>query len=106
VTSYEQLGLLVKLARTFPTLMDALDRHRRNGEQKVTVQHQHQHVSVSEGGQAIVGNITHAPASASKESPGNGRRPPLAIAAGKDELMPIISERRVGAAVAVLNRDK
>jgi len=34
--------------------MEALKRYRTGGEQKVTVQH----VSVSEGGQAIVGNVT------------------------------------------------
>jgi hypothetical protein len=41
-----------KLTRTFATQMEALKRYRTGGEQKVTVQH----VSVSEGGQAIVGN--------------------------------------------------
>jgi hypothetical protein len=45
-----------KLARTFTTQMEALKRYRTGGEQKVTVQH----VSVSEGGQAIVGNVTRA----------------------------------------------
>jgi hypothetical protein len=43
-----------KLSRTFTTQMEALKRYRTGGEQKVTVQH----VSVSEGGQAIVGNVT------------------------------------------------
>src|ERR1700704_1936088 len=43
-----------KLARTFATQMEALKRYRNGGEQKVIVQH----VSVSEGGQAIVGNVT------------------------------------------------
>jgi hypothetical protein len=104
VKGYEELGLFEKFARTFTVLLEALDRHRRNGEQKVTVQHQHQHVSVSEGGQAIVGNITHAPAPAAEESPGGGRHPSLAIAAGKDEPMPVISERHVDAAVPVLHR--
>jgi hypothetical protein len=46
-----------KLARTFATQMEALKRYRTGGEQKVTVQH----VSVSEGGQAIVGNVTQGP---------------------------------------------
>src|SRR3954465_3488536 len=46
-----------KLARTFATQMEALKRYRTGGEQKVTVQH----VSVKEGGQAIVGNVTQAP---------------------------------------------
>jgi len=38
------------LARTFAMQMEALKRYRTGGEQKVTVQH----VSVNEGGQAIV----------------------------------------------------
>jgi hypothetical protein len=42
-----------KLTRTFATQMEALKRYRSGGEQKVTVQHVH----VSEGGQAIVGNV-------------------------------------------------
>jgi hypothetical protein len=46
-----------KLARTFAAQMEALKRYRTGGEQKVTVQH----VSVSEGGQAIVGNVTQGP---------------------------------------------
>lgn len=43
-----------KLARTFATQVETLKRYRTGGEQKVTVQH----VNVSEGGQAIVGNVT------------------------------------------------
>lgn len=42
-----------KLARTFAVQMEALKRYRTGGEQKVTVQH----VTVNEGGQAIVGNV-------------------------------------------------
>lgn len=42
-----------KLARTFTAQVEALRKHRTGGEQKVTVQH----VNVSDGGQAIVGNI-------------------------------------------------
>jgi hypothetical protein len=34
--------------------LEALKRHRTGGDQKVTVQQ----VSVNEGGQAIVGNVT------------------------------------------------
>jgi len=47
---------LNKLARTFAVQVEALKRYRTGGEQKVTVQH----VSVSDGGQAIVGNVTQA----------------------------------------------
>ena len=46
-----------KLARTYTTQMETLKRYRTGGEQKVTVQH----VSVQEGGQAIVGNVTQSP---------------------------------------------
>lgn len=45
-----------KLARTFAAQAEALRKHRTGGEQKVIVQHQH--VNVSDGGQAIVGNVT------------------------------------------------
>ena len=45
-----------KCARTFASQLEALKRHRAGGEQKVTMQH----VSVNEGGQAIVGNVSQA----------------------------------------------
>jgi hypothetical protein len=45
------------LARTFASQMQALKRYRTGGEQKLTVQN----VSVNDGGQAIVGNVTQAP---------------------------------------------
>jgi hypothetical protein len=43
-----------KLARTFAVQLEALKRYRTGGEQRVTVQH----VTVNEGGQAIVGAVT------------------------------------------------
>lgn len=42
-----------KMARTYTMQMDALRKHRRGGEQKVTVEH----VTVNSGGQAIVGSV-------------------------------------------------
>jgi hypothetical protein len=42
-----------KLARTFATQAEALRKHRNGGKQTVVVQH----VNVSDGGQAIVGNV-------------------------------------------------
>jgi hypothetical protein len=45
---------LNKLARTFTTQIEALKRYRSTGEQKVTVQH----VTVNDGGQAVIGDIT------------------------------------------------
>jgi hypothetical protein len=47
---------LNKLARTFTTQMETLQRYRNGSEQKVTVQQ----VSVSDGGQAIVGNVSQS----------------------------------------------
>lgn len=45
---------LGRLARTFPAQMEALNRYRNNGEPAITVQN----VSVQDGGNAIVGNVT------------------------------------------------
>jgi hypothetical protein len=44
-----------KLARTFAVQMEALKRYRTGGQQRVIVEH----VTVNEGGQAIVGNVAH-----------------------------------------------
>jgi hypothetical protein len=52
-----------KLTRTFAMQMEALKRYRAGAEQKVTLQH----VSVTEGGQAIIGNVTHAPRKSGQE---------------------------------------
>lgn len=49
----ENLGQANKLSRTHATLLEALNRHRGKGQQKVTVEHVHVH----SGGQAIVGNV-------------------------------------------------
>jgi hypothetical protein len=45
---------LNKLARTFTAQIQTLKHYRTGYEQKVTVQH----VSVTDGGQAIVGNVS------------------------------------------------
>jgi hypothetical protein len=45
---------LNKLARTFATQIETLNRHRGKGQQKVTVEHVHVH----QGGQAIVGTVS------------------------------------------------
>jgi hypothetical protein len=49
----ENLSQANKLSRTYATLLEALNRHRGKGAQKVTVEHVHVH----EGAQAIVGNV-------------------------------------------------
>ncbi len=48
-------NLAVKLSRTFTMQMEALTKLRRGGEQTVRVEHVHVH----NGGQAIVGAVTH-----------------------------------------------
>ena len=50
----ENLTQANKLSRTYAALIEALNRHRGKGEQRVTVQHVH----VADGGQAIVGNVS------------------------------------------------
>ena len=49
----ENLSQANKLSRTYAALLDALNRHRGKGQQKVTVEHVHVH----SGGQAIVGPV-------------------------------------------------
>jgi len=49
----ENLAQANKLSRTFTMLLQAMDRHRGKGQQKVVVEHVHVHA----GGQAIVGNV-------------------------------------------------
>ena len=46
--------MLNKLARTFATQVEALKKYRSAGEQTIKVQH----VTVNDGGQAIVGNVS------------------------------------------------
>ena len=55
----ESLNQANKLSRTWAALIDALNKHRGKGQQKVTVEHVHVH----QGGQAVVGTI---------ERPGGG----------------------------------
>jgi hypothetical protein len=55
----EKLSQANKLSRTYATLLEALNRHRGKGQQKVTVEHVHVH----SGGQAVVGMV---------ETPGEG----------------------------------
>ena len=55
----ENLNQANKLSRTWAALLDALNKHRGKGQQKVTVEHVHVH----QGGQAVVGTI---------ERPGGG----------------------------------
>jgi hypothetical protein len=57
---------LGRLARTFPAQIEALNRHRSHGGPAITVQN----VSVADGGNAIVGNVTqHASVVVADQSP-------------------------------------
>jgi hypothetical protein len=72
-----------QLERTYTAQMEALKRYRTGGEQKVTVQH----VSVSEGGQAIVGNVTQTAREPVPERAGDA---PPALGHSKEPPMPIV----------------
>jgi hypothetical protein len=74
-----------KLTRTFTTQMEALKRYRTGGEQKVTVQH----VTVAEGGQAIVGNVTQG----RREAVPDKAVSPLALNDVKTAPMPIVEAK-------------
>jgi hypothetical protein len=58
----EALSQANKLSRTYAALLDALNRHRGKGQQKVTVEHVHVHA----GGRAVVGMV---------QTPGGGDQP-------------------------------
>ncbi len=77
---------LNKLTRTYAMQMETLKRYRTGGEQKVTVQH----VSVSEGGQAIVGTVMQGAGAAAPQKP--AATTPALTDARKPE-MPKISDR-------------
>lgn len=59
----EALNQANKLSRTYATLLDALNKHRGKGQQKMTVEHVH----VYAGGQAVVGTIQHQGVGGSKK---------------------------------------
>ncbi|BBB97712.1 MULTISPECIES: hypothetical protein [Bradyrhizobium] len=62
---------LGRLARTFPAQIEALTRHRSQGEPAITVQN----VKVEDGGNAIVGNVTqHASVIVSDNNPASAAR--------------------------------
>src|SRR5262245_23962196 len=97
----ENLNQANKLSRSYAVLVEALNRHRGKGQQKVTVEHVHVH----SGGQAVVGvvetptvgnlpkseerhsanQIAHAPQPAMR-SP-NAEREPMSIASDAERSM-------------------
>jgi hypothetical protein len=80
----EALNQADKLARTYTMLLEALNRHRGKGTQKVTVEHVHVH----EGGQAIVGAVEAGGGVAS----GNQRLPHAQGAIAHAPVAPVWSE--------------
>jgi hypothetical protein len=54
---------LNKLVRSFAVQVETLKRYRSDGSQKVTVEH----VTINEGGKAIVGNVSHGGAGGSEK---------------------------------------
>jgi hypothetical protein len=64
----ENLSQANKCSRTYAALLEALNRHRGKGQQKVVVEH----VNVHAGGQAVVGNVsTPAPGGGAREKTGD-----------------------------------
>jgi hypothetical protein len=59
--------MLNKLARTFASQIEALKKYRSGGEQTIKVQH----VTVNDGGKAIVGNVSQGGGGTAK----NGGQP-------------------------------
>jgi len=77
--------ILTKLMRTFVAQVEALKRYRNTNEPGVTVQN----VSVTDGGQAIVGNVMQNPGGGvSNKTPA----PPLAITDAKLTPLPPLGE--------------
>jgi hypothetical protein len=98
----EALNQANKLSRTYAVLLEALNRHRGKGQQKVTVEHVHVH----SGGQAVVGvvensgkgsqaksedqcdgkQIAHAPQPAMRSA--HTERQPLPVASNAERPLP------------------
>jgi hypothetical protein len=89
---------LNKLARTFATQMETLKRYRAGSEQTVNVQH----VSVSEGGQAIVGNVTQTTCENAPDKPAAAS--PLALPDARATPMPIMDKSEERAVVPARDR--
>ena len=92
----ENLSQANKLSRTYATLLEALNRHRGKGQQRVTVEHVHVH----EGGQAIVGNVASpggGAAQKSEEQPhakqiAHAPQPPVWSAVKERERVPVTGD--------------
>ena len=86
-----------RLFSTFTRQMEALDKHRGKGQQKVTVEHVH----VNEGGQAIVGNVTQS----GKTKPARQKKPP-ALTHAPGEMLETELDMNAGKKEAVKQGDR
>jgi hypothetical protein len=77
-----------KLMGLFTRQLEALDKHRGKGQQKITVEH----VNVHAGGQAIVGSNVTSPASPTQEPPPS----PPALTDRSAESLPLIEGHLAG----------
>lgn len=83
----ESLSQANKLSRTYALLLDALNRHRGKGQQKVTVEHVHVH----SGGQAVVGLVATPGRGSPKDRGTTPRKPACPCTAA------LVAEPRPGA---------
>lgn len=95
-TAHEEVSVntATKLARTFTAQMEASKRYRSGGEQKVQV-------SVSDGGQAIVGNVTHA---VRETAPDKAVTSTPALTDASTAPMPIVGERKERVGIPIQGR--
>jgi len=85
----ENLGHAGKLSRTFATLLEALNRHRGKGQQKMTVEHVHVH----SGGQAVVGMVGTSGAGDHAKIEGQPHAAQIAYAAQREMRCPLPDDR-------------
>jgi hypothetical protein len=76
----ENLNQANKLSRTWAALLDALNKHRGKGQQKVTVEHVHVH----SGGHAVVGTVEHPGGGARQKNEGQGHAKQVAHASQRE----------------------
>jgi hypothetical protein len=85
----ESLAHAGRLSRTFATLLEALNRHRGKGQQKVTVEHVH----VRSGGQAVVGMVGTPGAGDHAKIEGQPHAAQIAYAAQPEMRCPLPDDR-------------
>jgi hypothetical protein len=92
---HENLRQATKLSRASAALVEALNRHRGKGQQKVTVEHVHVH----SGGQAIVGTVERSNPGRSARSEdqdakqvAHAPQPPMRSPDAERELVPSASD--------------